>query len=37
VTWNRADWRSPVVATVTSVSSSPTWDGAQQSVTCYEP
>jgi len=37
VTWGRSDNRSPVVATVTNVTSSPTWDGAGQSVTLPHP
>ena len=37
VTWNRSDNRSPVVATVTAVTASPTWDGAQQSVSLIGP
>jgi Flp pilus assembly pilin Flp len=37
VTWNRADSRSPVTATVTGVSSSPTWDGVQASVLLPKP
>lgn len=37
VTWNRSDWRAPVTATVTNVSSSPTWNGVQQSVTLPHP
>jgi len=37
VTWNRSDWRSPVTATVTNVSASPTWDGVQMSVSLPHP
>lgn len=37
VTWSRSDSRAPVTATVTSVSSSPTWNGVQQSVTLAHP
>ena len=37
VTWSRSDNRSPVTATVTSVTSSPAWDGAGQSVSLPHP
>lgn len=37
VTWSRSDNRSPVTATVTNVSSSPTWNGVQQSVSLPHP
>lgn len=35
VTWSRSDSRSPVTATVTAVTASPTWDGSVQSVQLY--
>lgn len=37
VTWSRADSRSPVTATVTAVSSSPTWNNVGQSVSLVAP
>ena len=37
VTWNRPDYRSPVTATVTAVTASPTWDGVQASVQLPDP
>lgn len=37
VTWSRSDSRSPVTATVTAVTASPTWDGSVQSVLLYAP